>query len=181
MNDTLTLQTQRLTLKPISVDELEEVFESVRDPEISKYMSWDPHNSIDQTKSFIERLRQEMEAGKTYTWSIFLEGAFCGIVSLLAITRQHRALTYDRAELAYWVSRKYQRMGIMTEACQQVIGFAFGQMNLHRLTVSHVSENDASQNLIKKLDFRYIGEEHEAFQKNGKWYNHKLYERINKN
>lgn len=174
----LELDTERLRLRPISLDELEDVFENTRDPEISKYMSWDPHTDIEQTRAFIERLTQEIADEKTYTWSIFMDNEFCGIVSLLAITRQHRALTYNRAELAYWVSQKHQRKGIMTEACTEVVAYAFAEMGLRRLVVSHVSGNLASENLIKRLGFRYIGEEHQAFCKNGTWYNHKLYELI---
>ena len=89
---------------------------------------------------------------------------------------KHRALTYNKAELAYWLSRTYQRQGIMTEAGRSVLQFAFNELKLHKLVVSHFSDNVASENLIKRLGFRYVGEQVEEFQKDGVWHNHKLYE-----
>jgi RimJ/RimL family protein N-acetyltransferase len=66
----------------------------------------------------------------------------------------------------------------MSEAGRLVIDCAFNKLGFHRLTVSHVSQNKASERLIKKWNFRYIGEEREAFMKKGVWHNHKLYERL---
>jgi len=172
----LILKTERLFLRPISVNDLEDVFPNVTDPEIARHMSWEPHKSKHETKLFLERLQKEMHDERTYTWSIFIKDKFCGIVSLISVLRKHRALTYDRAELAYWVARDFHNQGIMTEACKSVVDFAFTNLNLHRLTVSHATANKASEALINKLNFRYIGEEREAFKKNGSWLNHKLYE-----
>jgi RimJ/RimL family protein N-acetyltransferase len=180
MSIELILKTERLFLRPISVEDLEDVYPHVTDPEIARHMSWEPHKNKGQTLEFLERLQAEMHNEKTYTWSIFINNQFCGIVSLLSILRKHRALTYNRGELAYWVSRDFHKKGIMTEACKHVIDFAFSDLNLHRLTVSHATENKASEALIKKLNFHYIGEEREAFQKNGIWLNHSLYELLEK-
>jgi len=181
MTSNLIFKTKRLSLKPISTDEIDVIYPNVTDPEIAKYMSWEPHENMQQTRQFVERLESEMKAERTFTWSIYKDNTFCGIISLLAITRQHRSLTYNRAELAYWLDRSCQGKGIMTEACQRVVEFSFNEMKLHRLTVSHVSQNGESEALINRLNFRYIGEETESFKKNGKWYNHKLYELVNSN
>jgi RimJ/RimL family protein N-acetyltransferase len=64
----------------------------------------------------------------------------------------------------------------MTEAGRRVLQFAFQELGLHKIFVSHFSVNKASENLIKRLGFRYIGEQREEFQKAGVWYDHKLYE-----
>jgi RimJ/RimL family protein N-acetyltransferase len=176
MSIDFNIKTNRLILRPISSEDLGDVYPHVTDPEIAKYMSWEPHRNIEQTRKFIERLQVEKENDKSYTWSIFLDNQFCGIVSLIAILRKHRALTYDKAELAYWLGHGFQGKGIMTEACEQVIDFAFTKLKLHRLTVSHACGNKASEGLINRLNFRYIGEEREAFKKNGVWIDHKLYE-----
>jgi RimJ/RimL family protein N-acetyltransferase len=68
----------------------------------------------------------------------------------------------------------------MTEAGKRVLDFAFHDLKLHKLFVSHFSVNDASGNLIKRLGFRYVGEQLEEFQKQGVWYNHKLYELLDR-
>lgn len=179
MTKNYILTTDRLYLRPISVADLDEVWPHVTDFEIAKYMSWEPHKNKKETITFLERLENGFKTGKGITWAIFHQEEFCGIYSIISILRNHRALIYDRGELAYWLARKSQGQGFMTEAGKAVIQFAFKELNLHRLVVSHFSINDSSENLIKRLGFSFIGEEHEAFKKNDTWYNHKLYELIN--
>ena len=176
MDSELTLKTDRLVLRPITVEDVDVVYPYMNDPEISRYMSWNAHSNRDETHAVLERLEAETRSGKAYTWAIVRASEFCGIISLISILRTHRALTYDRAELAYWLGREFRGQGIMTEAASRVIDFAFNRLGLHRLTVSHVTENAASESLITRLNFTYIGEEREAFQKAGKWFHHKLYD-----
>jgi len=175
------LKTSRLLLKPIAVTDLDSLWPYVQDNEISKYMSWEPHAEKSETITFIERLVTNFNEEKGITWSIFLNNEFCGIFSIISILTNHRSLIFKRGELAYWLGTEFQGQGIMTEAGKAVIEYAFGELDLHRLTVSHFSINSSSEKLIKKLGFQYIGEEHDAFQKQGIWHNHKLYERINPN
>jgi RimJ/RimL family protein N-acetyltransferase len=172
----LTLRTERLMLRPLTSDDVDLLWPDISDPEISRQMAWTAHTERSQTINFIKHESERLDSGKGITWAVFKDGAFCGIFSIIGLVRKHRALTYDKAELAYWISRKYQRQGIMTEAGRRVVEFAFKELRLHKLVVSHFSNNAASENLIKRLGFRYVGEQIEEFQKDGVWHNHKLYE-----
>jgi RimJ/RimL family protein N-acetyltransferase len=172
----LTLRTERLVLRPLTLDDVDLLWADISDPEISRQMAWEAHTDRSQTIDFIENEVARRETGKGITWAVFKDGSFCGLFSLIGLVLKHRALTYNKAELAYWVSRKYQRQGIMTEAGRRVLQYAFGELKLHKLFVSHFSNNVASENLIKRLGFRYVGEQVEEFQKDGVWHNHKLYE-----
>lgn len=170
------LTTERLRLKPLELDDVELLWPDIADREISKHMAWDAHTEKSQTAAFLEGEVARREAGRGITWAIFEGGEFCGIVSLISLVRSHRALTYNKAELAYWLGRRHQGRGIMTEAVRRVIQFGFGELGLHKICVSHFVGNEASERLIKRLGFRYVGEQVEEFQKDGVWYNHKNYE-----
>jgi [ribosomal protein S5]-alanine N-acetyltransferase len=172
----MTLRTERLLLKTLQVDDVDLLWPDISDPDISKYMAWEAHDDKSQTVEFLKDEVSRREAGKGVTWAILMDGKFCGIVSLIALVRAHRALTYNKAELAYWLSRKYQGQGIMTEAADRVLRFGFQELRLHKICVSHFSVNAASEKLVKRLGFRYVGEQIEEFEKNGVWYNHKNYE-----
>lgn len=172
----LILKTERLVLRPLALDDVDLLWPDISDPDISRQMAWEAHTERSQTIDFLKNEVARREAGKGITWAVLKDGSFCGIFSLIGLVRRHRALTYNKAELAYWLSRKYQRQGIMTEAGRCVLRFAFGELNLHKLFVSHFSDNLASENLIRRLGFRYVGEQVEEFQKDGVWHNHKLYE-----
>ena len=163
-------------LRPLTLDDVDLLWPHISDPEIARQMAWEAHTDKSQTTEFLKNELVRRESGKGITWAVFVDGSLCGIFSLIGLQRKYRALTYNKAELAYWLGRNYQRQGIMTEAGRRVLEFAFDDLKLHKLFVSHFSDNLASENLIKRLGFRYVGEQLEEFQKEGVWHNHKLYE-----
>jgi ribosomal-protein-alanine N-acetyltransferase len=174
----MTIDTARLCLRPLGEGDAERIWPYVSDPEISRYMSWDPHGTLEETRRFIADVRQRMNAGSTVAWIVSERetGEVCALVSLLAITRTHRALRYDKAELAYWVGRPFQGRGYATEACQAALAYAFETLGLNKVTVAHAAENDASRALIERLGFRKVGTEYHHFCKDGKWIDHVIYE-----
>lgn len=170
------LKTERLILKPVGFEDVEALYREMSDPEISRYMAWEIHTDRSRTEEFVRAEIARREAGRGITWCIFKEGEFCGIASLIALVWSHRALTYRKAELAYWLAKKYQRQGIMGEALRRVMEYAFRELGLHKICVSHFTPNTASENVIKRLGFRYIGEQLAEYNKEGNWYNQKNYE-----
>ncbi|WP_372686908.1 GNAT family N-acetyltransferase [Bosea sp. (in: a-proteobacteria)] len=176
----LDLTTQRLLLRPLRAGDADMLWPDITDPEISRLMAWDAHTTKEQTAAFVENEVARRLSGNGVTWAILMDGRFCGIVSLIGIQRTHRVLTYDKAELAYWVGRSHQRLGIMTEAGRAVLAFAFGQVGLHKVYVSHFAGNEASCSLIRGLGFRYVGTQLDEFQKDGVWHDHVMYELLDR-
>jgi ribosomal-protein-alanine N-acetyltransferase len=170
------LITERLVLKPLTKEDAGMLWPYVSDPQISKDMSWEAHKDLSDTQAFIDASVTNMENGKSITWCIFFNDAFCGIFSLIAILRKHRALTYDRAELAYWAAPQFQGKGIMTEAGKRIIDFAFNELRLNKLLVGHHENNKNSEGLILRLGFHYLYTEEEVFKKNGAWVTCRFYE-----
>lgn len=177
-----TLTTERLELRPICPGDASELFPFVSDPGISRYMSWEPHASLEVTHAFIADVERRMQEGTTIAWVVRerQSGAVCGLISLIAIMRTHRAIRYDKAELAYWIGPSFQGRGFATEACRAVIDYAFRVMQLNKLGVAHDSENAASAALIERLGFRRIGVEYRHFAKGGRWVDHVVYELLNR-
>jgi RimJ/RimL family protein N-acetyltransferase len=172
----LNLATARLQLTPLTTSDLEAVWPSVSDPIVSEHMSWNTHRNKEETLRFLERIESDLVSEKAITWGVRSMGEFCGIFSIINILRSHRALRYDRGELAYWCSPQHQRKGIMTEAGRSIIEFSFTRLGLNRLVVGHHLNNVASQRLIERLGFKPIGTEHQAFMKDDNWIDTKIYE-----
>lgn len=172
----IELQTARLQLKLISMEHLDDIWPHVADARISRLMSWQAHQNKSETRAFIQNLERNRLQGLGLTWSIFKDGHFCGIISLINILRQHRALTYNSAELAYWLGLGFRGQGIMSEAGRRVIAFAFQEMNMHRLEVGHFTSNADSERVIKQWNFQYIGEKRHAFMKDHVWHDAKFYD-----
>ena len=173
---TLELGSETLSLRPLERGDAEMLWPDLSNPEISRYMAWEAHTDPAQTAEFLEGEVRRRESGKGVTWAIFRDGEFCGIVSIIGVTRRHRALTYDRGELAYWLSPRRQGQGIMSEALRLVMRYCFEEMGLHKVCVSHFAVNDASRRVIERAGFRFVGVQVEEFQKDGVWHDHRLYE-----
>lgn len=161
------LTTERLSLRPVQVSETEEFFPLFCDPVISKDMAWTAHTDRDQSRQFLIDAENAFKLMRAVHWAVRHQGSLVGLFSLIDLRARHRSIDYNRAELAYWLSPSHQRRGFMTEAGIAVVDFSFTQMNLNKLIVSHHAGNTASERLIRKLGFRFLYLEQEAFSKNG--------------
>lgn len=159
------LCTSRLTLRPLKEGDEHVLWPYVTLATISHFMAWEPHQSIGETRHFVEMEIARAASGRGLTWALFQDNNFCGIASLISLMRAHRALTYDKAELAYWLTPESQGKGLMTEALRRVVEYGFADLALHKLCVSHVAENALSRRVIERLGFRYIGTQVREFKK----------------
>lgn len=174
----MTIATPRLLLRPLQEDDAERIWPYVSDPGTSRYMSWNPHESLEVTKAFIADVRRRASEGSTQAWIVTESetATVVGLVSLIAILRSHRALTYNKAELAYWIGGPFRGRGYATEATRAVVAHAFEDLSLNKITVAHAAQNDASRKLIERLGFRRVGVEYQHFAKDGEWLDHVTYE-----
>lgn len=61
------------------------------------------------------------------------------------------------AEVAYWVVPAARGRGVATAAADVVIGWAFEQLGLHRLELTHAVDNVPSCRTAAKLGFSFEG------------------------
>jgi RimJ/RimL family protein N-acetyltransferase len=170
------LHTQRLVLRPPALEDVDALWPHVTDAGITRFLAWDPHPNKDVTQNMLRGLIEAQKQGKGFHWIVLHEEKLVGIVSLIDVRRTHRCWTLNRAELAYWIGSAFQGFGYATEAARRVIQFAFEDLAFHKIVVYHVTDNPPSGAVAQRLGFRYVGEELEAFKKEGNWYDLKHYE-----
>ena len=171
-----SLTTSRLSLLSPSLEDVQELWPHVTDPRITAFLAWEPHGHQDETRSVIASLIDEQALGNGFHWVVRHGDVVVGLVSLIAVRRTHRAWTWNRAELAYWIARDAQGQGFATEAAEAAMRFAFGPLGLHKLVVYFALDNVPSGRVVEKLGFRLVGDEREAFSKHGRWYDLRHYE-----
>lgn len=172
------LKTDRLELRAIRDIDAHELWPLVSDRRLTAFLAWDAHQSIDETKEMVCALVATQIAGTGFHWVARHAGRIVGLISLIDIRRRHRRWTLNRAELAYWIGLPFHGKGFATEAAAAVADFGFCQLNLHKLRVFHATDNLASRRTIEKLRFRLVGEERDAFQKDGIWHNLRHFEML---
>lgn len=170
------LQTSRLLLRPPTVADTDGLWPLVSDERLTTFLAWEPHQSADETARMISALNEAQRTASGFHWVALHENAIVGLVSLIDVRWRHRSWIMNRAELAYWVGVPYQGKGFATEAAQAVAGFGIEKLQLHKIRVYHAADNPASGRTITKLGFRLVGEERDAFQKNGVWHHLRHFE-----
>jgi ribosomal-protein-alanine N-acetyltransferase len=98
----------------LRLDDAEAMFAYASDPEVTRYVLWDTHRSIEDSKSFLRSAVEGYERGDFGGWGIVLkdEGAFVGTCGVDAGYSPEHA----RAELGYVLSREHWGKGLMPEA-----------------------------------------------------------------
>ena len=150
---TQPLQTPRLLLRRFTMDDAQNMFDLwCNDPEVTRFLSWGPHGTIDNTKRLLKSWKQRYEDTMFYNWCIEFEGLPIGGIDL--IMRSEKSL---RAELGYCLSNRYKGRGLVTEAACAVLTFAFEDVGLHKICAKHDVENPASGRIMQKLGMRQEG------------------------
>lgn len=170
------LQTARLQLRALEADDARLLWPLVSDARLTQFLAWEAHRNIEETAAMVAALIEAQQAGRGFHWLVLHDAEAVGLVSLIDVRRQHRSWTLDRAELAYWIGLPCQGKGYATEAAAAVTAFGFESLRLHKIRVYHAADNPASGRTIAKLGFRLVGEEKEAFRKDGVWHHLRHFE-----
>jgi len=148
------LGTERLRLRPFTLDDEVAVFALASDPEIARFVRFEAHRTRAETRTFLEFVFEHYRHGDLFAWAIVLreDGLLigsCGFVS--------RAPERKSAEIGYWLGKPYWGKGYAVEAACALVRFGFDQMGLERVEAKCFLENHAGQRMIEKLGMKFEG------------------------
>jgi len=170
-NDFPTLETERLNLRQLTLEDTDFVFRHFSDPAVTRYlMDEPPVTDHAQAREIIQFYLEP--AGKTHNrWGIFRKSdrqpiGTCGY---------HKwNKRYFRAEIGFDLGPGFWGQGYMTEALRLVITHGFERMKLNRIDALVYVENDRSIRLLQRLGFKQEGLLRDYFYLDGRFYDHYL-------
>lgn len=152
MNELHIIETERLILRPLIEEDAEEAFKNwTGDPEVAKFMRWDVHKSVDETREWIKSEVDMAKEGGLYDWAFVLKETGELIGSGGFIFSEDAGLY----ELGYNIMKKYWNRGYATEAAQAIVKFAVNELKLKKLYCCHAKDNTASGRVMEKAGFVY--------------------------
>jgi [ribosomal protein S5]-alanine N-acetyltransferase len=122
----------------------------------------------------IARHRRDWKAGSGYVFVMQLRVPREPLVGRIALTSVTRG-PFQSAQLGYWMDAGHVRRGLMSEAVDATLGFAFERLGLHRLQAAVMPTNHASRAILQKRGFREEGYAERYLRIAGKWEDHVLY------
>lgn len=158
--------TDRLFLRMVKEKDVPYLFEIKADAETTAKYGRKPHTEVEQTSRWVSEILKDYVGRKTLYWAVTLKGKDDPIGSF---TLWNIDLDSYMAELGYELNRKYWRSGIMLEALNPMIGWAFREMGLNRIEACPMKMNKASIGLLEKLGFKFEGNLRERIFFNGKF------------
>lgn len=164
----LVLETERLKLKPFKESDAEEVFKNwTNDAEVSKYLRWNTHKDINDTKQWLCEETKKCKNLDYYTWGVQLKETGEIIGSISAFLRPEED---NRYEIGYAYGKKYWRKGYATESLKCMMNFLINDVGIKNFVCMHAKLNPASGAVMQKVGFKYIRDDwYESFDKTRKY------------
>lgn len=167
-----TLETERLILRKMTLEDAEDMFEYASDPDVAKYTTWDTHQSVKDTKFFLNTVVERYKNRQITDWGIVHKGEE-KLIGTGGFAECH--LFHSRAEIGYALSRKYWRQGYMSEAVTAIVKFGFQTMNLNRIEARCEVDNIASARVMEKVGMQFEGILRQHIFTKGKYCDLKIY------
>ena len=120
---------------------------------------------------------RELEAGNAWPFFVFADSdqALVGAITLSNVRRG----VAETGTLGYWVGQGFAGRGHATAAVGAVVGWAFNDLNLHRIEAACVPGNTASRRVLEKTGFQLEGQARAYLKINGVWSDHLLFGVVN--
>jgi RimJ/RimL family protein N-acetyltransferase len=148
----LPIETPRLVLRKLQLEDLPDALEILSDPETFRYEEHPPMDEA-EVKPWLERVAKEKLSDTTgeLTLGIVLRDSqkLIGLVSV-----RYRDSNRLQASLRIQINNGFKRQGIGFEAFQATLSFCLRDIGLHRVTAACDSRNAAAVGLFTKLRMR---------------------------
>lgn len=147
-----SIETARLKLRAPVLSDAEAMFASyTQDPEVARYMVWQPHASLESTLDFIKRCKAEWSSGAALPYVITLEASGQLIGMLEARPGGHLV------NIGYVLTRSQWGQGLMVEAVQAFTAIALRLPGIFRVEATCDVDNRPSARALEKSGFMLEG------------------------
>jgi ribosomal-protein-alanine N-acetyltransferase len=143
------IETKRLILRPLAMDDLEDLFALYHSPDVRKYYS-EGIPSYEETKKELEWMINTCYAKYGFgMWATIHKetGKFIGRCGLTPMDIEG----HEEIEVGYMLAREYWGQGLATEAAQAILQHGFEQAGLSRLISVINPGNESSSKVAMKI------------------------------
>jgi RimJ/RimL family protein N-acetyltransferase len=147
------IETDRLSLRPLTSSDLDDVHAYYSRPEVTRYLYWDTRDR--------ERSREALDDYSRWTT---LDGEGDGIVLAMVLREVGRVVgqvslhwhseEHRHGEIGFVVNPDHHGRGLAGEAATALLRLGFEDLGLHRITGRCDARNLASARLMERLGMR---------------------------
>ena len=168
------LETDRLVLRPLSWDDLDDMFEFHSHAEVAKYNTIGIPSDKEVTRGIIRAAIEDQSNSirSIYGWTVRLKDTneFIGETGISSSNNR-----FKRAEIHYHISYDRWGQGYATEVAQRLIAFGFETLKLHRIEAGVATNNEGSIRVLEKSGMIREGLRRKILPIRGKWHDNYMY------
>ena len=144
-------ETERLILRPFEEKDVDEVFALRSDEEFMRFIR-QPQTKRGETISWMQMLSEKWAAEDIGFCAVIEKetGKFAGWCGLWRLKET------KEIEVGYAIAKNFQKKGYATEAARKMLEYGFCELNLEKIVAVAYPENEASQNVMKRLGMKYV-------------------------
>src|SRR2546423_8450895 len=149
------LATERLTLRQLVISDEQEIFTLRSDGEINKYLDREVSNTIEDARNFINKVNENINKNDSIYWAITLgdKNILVGTICLFGFSDEN-----SKCEIGYELLTNFQGQGIMKEAAEKVIDYAFNTIKVQKIEAFLHRDNQRSIKLLDTFSFKNSNE-----------------------
>ena len=151
---------EKLYLELIKLSDAETIFNTINAQReyLGEWLPFVPFiKEVSDEENFIKSVLETMEQTQDYVFCIRKEGNFVGLISFIKTDKLNQ-----KTEIGYWISKDYQKQGIVTQATKRMCEFAFTEMEMNRVQIRCAVGNLPSKSIPKRLNFVFEGIERQG-------------------
>jgi ribosomal-protein-alanine N-acetyltransferase len=144
-------------LRTINISDYMDLFDYGKNKDVVRFLSWGPMSDPKEAKDaikyiFYPRIKKGLPKG--YAIIDLVNQKMIGTIDY------HSKIEHKNgAEIGFVLHPDYWNKGIMTEALKILIDIGFLHLNYDIIKIRHIVKNIASQMVISKTPFKYVGKE----------------------
>lgn len=114
------------------------------------FLPWvDGNTKAEHFEGFIKGSLDRFAQFNGNTYGIWQDNQLAGVIGMHGIDWTHLD-----SEFGYWLAQPFTGRGLMTRAGRAVLSYCFDELNLHRISIAHSTENTSSRKVIERLGFK---------------------------
>lgn len=153
---TVRMETKRLVLRPFVIEDAGAMFRNwANDPQVTKFLSWEPHKDAEKTRRILEGWIQSYASGDYYNWAIEWKEDQGNVIGNISVPELNQKA--GRVTVGYCLGRKWWGNGIMKEAFAELIRFFFEVEGANRVEARHDTRNVNSGKVMMACGLKMEG------------------------
>lgn len=146
------LKTERLILRPWTVNDLDDFYEYASVDGVGQKAGWLPHENKEVSLGILNRFIANKK-----TFAIEYNGKVIGSLGVEEYHEKELPEFNEKKgrELGYVLSKDYWGLGIMPEAVKAVVDYCFNVLGMDFLVCGHFTDNLQSKRVQEKCGFKH--------------------------